>query len=158
VSVARAAFLAALASVHASRRGPYAAFLVGDDPRPLSAAGAVAALAALPKPVLLHTTVRADRTVRLRSLRDWRDPRRHALTAGGWHGDPNATLAYVRAQYGRGGEDVRILVRGEDEEFFLSPTEYVELVREYGVLNGGYVLDQPDAAARARGANALLTF
>jgi hypothetical protein len=43
-------------------------------------------------------------------------------------------------------------------EFFLSPADYAQLVREYAVQNGGYVLDQPDAAARERGAGALLTF
>jgi hypothetical protein len=157
LSAARAAFLAALASVHPSRRGAYAAFLVGDDPRQLSAPETVGALAALPKPVLLHAVVRADRTLRLRVVTGPWDPRRHAATAGGWEPEAAAVLARVREQYGRtGAGDVRILARGAGEEFFMSPAGYAQLVRDYGVLNGGWALDKPDTAAAERRADALL--
>ena len=152
--IARVALLAALASIHPSRRRPPAGFVVADDPRLLSRDAAIDALALLPKPVLLHPALRSDGTVRLSRPRTRLADaiQRHLAEAGIEDGEPAASGGAL-------GPDVhQLLVRAGGEEFLLSVSEYYAFCREYRFLHGGHAIADPDAAARAQGADATLTF
>jgi hypothetical protein len=152
--VARTALLAALASIHPSRRRPPAGFLVGDQSQVLSREQAIDALAQLPKPVLLQAALRTDGIVRLsRPLTSLAEALQRHLTSGD-----------TEAQQARDAESDlpthihQLLVRAGAEEYLLSRSEYYAFGREYHFMHGGHAVDRPDAAARAKGADALLTF
>jgi hypothetical protein len=53
---------------------------------------------------------------------------------------------------------LQLLVRAGAEEFLLSRSEYYDFCREYHFMRGGHAIGGPDAAARAKGADGLLTF
>src|SRR5687767_1578622 len=152
--IARVALLAALASIHPSRRRPLAGFFVGDDSRLLNRDAAIDALALLPKPVLLHPALRSDGTVRLsRPRTPLADAiQRHWTEVGSDEREPAASGGALDPHVRR------LLVRAGAEEFLLSVSEYYAFCREYRFVQGGHAVGDPDAAAQAHGADALLTF
>lgn len=152
--VARAALLAALASIHPSRRRPPSGFLVGDQSQVLSREQAIDALAQLPKPVLLQPALRKDGIVRLSR------PRMSLAEAIQRH----LTSTGIEAQQARDAESHlpphirQLLVRAGAEEFLISRSEYNDFCRDYHFVHGGHAVDSPDVVARVKGADALLTF
>lgn len=156
--VAQTALLAALATIHASRRGSVERFSVGESPEILTRAQAIRALDLLPKPLLLHCAVRGDGTVRLYAPQTVLAQQMHSDLAERAHEELAEWQSSWNRHYGERADSVRIMVQAAEEPLLLSRRELDEFVRDYHFWRGGYAIDDADAAARALGADLVLKF